>query len=494
MFTEKDRLHSLWQNIKLPNFPQLNSNKSTEVCIVGGGIAGISIAYELNKRGYNIILLEASTIGSGQTGRTTAHLTYQPEESLSTFVKKLGKIKVKKFIQAHQEAITQIEKNIIKENIACDFKEVDGYFFTTKSNSINNELRAIKKLNLGLQDVPEIPNFPQLGRAIKYPAQAQFHPLKYINGLLNSLQLHSSFVFENSPVKDFNILKNKIEVITKNNYIITAKYLVVATDTPINNRFHIHTKQAPYRTYVLGFNIDPDFTVPLMWDDAAPYHYIRKFNSTLIIGGSDHKTGQMPDENPFVTLETWSRNKIPGLGEIKHQWSGQIYEPIDQVAYIGKNPGIGNNVFICTGAAGMGMTTGTIASQLIADLIQKKKNPFEKIFSPSRVSLSGAGTFLKENANVAVQYFDWISQADIKNISDLPPDEGALIQDHLHKDCVYKDKNNSLETKCATCPHLKGIIQWNSLEKTWDCPLHGSRFNTKGNVIEGPAISNLSEP
>lgn len=493
---EKDRSKSIWEEIEIPQYQSLNENLRTEICIIGGGMSGISTAYQLGKRGHKVILLESSRLASGQSGRTTAHLTYQLEDQLIDLVKQHDYEQLSLFASAHKKAIEIIEENIFLENISCDFKRLDGYLFLGQEGqmeTLNEEVKIGKELGLDLQLVTEIPGFPNLGPAVVYPGQGQFHPKKYINGLLRAIKDLDVAIFEMSHVNEFKISDDQAKVVTEEGYEISARFLVVATDSPVNNRFYIHTKQAAYRTYVLGFKMDRKIEVPLLWDTADPYHYIRQSGDVLIVGGEDHRTGQNPKYDPFENLEKWARQQLPMLAEVSYKWSGQVFEPVDQFGYIGRNPGIDKNVFITTGESGIGMTSSTIASLLIPDLIEQIENPWEEIFDPSRVNFKGAKEFIKENVNIAVQYADWMKSSEVSRIEEIPVDHGCLMRDGFSKTCVYHNDTDNFERRSAVCTHLGGIVHWNEFEKTWDCPCHGSRFNPHGKVIEGPAKNDLME-
>lgn len=492
----KDHTKSLWEATAIPQYKTLTQNLSTEVCVVGGGISGISIAYQLAKRGHKVILLEGARIASGQSGRTTAHLTYQVEEQLSRLLKHMSKERLEIFVDSHKRAIDMIEETIIEEQINCDFNRLDGYLFLGPEDQVEilkDEVRIGHEIGLDLSVIEKVPNFPDLGPAVVYPNQAQFHPTKYIAGLLKAMNRFGVEVYENSHVKEFKVNNDLAEMITENGLVVSSKYLVIATDSPVNNRFYIHTKQSAYRTYVLGFEMNNKIEVPLLWDTAEPYHYIRQSENILMIGGEDHRSGQTPENDPIVKLEKWARSKFSVLGKVKWQWSGQIFEPVDQIGYIGRNPGLEKNVFITTGQSGIGMTSSAIASHIIPDLIEGISNATIEVFDPSRISLRDVGHFLKENSNTAFQYKDWVTPADYKNEDQIPAAHGGVIREGLSKSCVYHSDSDNFEKKSAVCTHLGGIVHWNELEKTWDCPCHGSRFNFQGKVIEGPALNNLME-
>jgi Rieske Fe-S protein len=273
----------------------------------------------------------------------------------------------------------------------------------------------------------------------------------------------------------------------------------------------MHTKQYAYRTYVIAAKI-PKGTLPysLWWDTgdmnskwvSQPYHYVRleSFDDEydlLISGGEDHKTGQSDDENitesaRYDRLEAWTRSYFPMIDDIDYRWSGQIMEPVDSIGFMGKNPG-DENIYIITGDSGNGMTHATIGARIISDSIVGIKNKWEDLYSPSRITLKTAVDFLKEAGDMASQYLDWIASSDLKDTVDLPAGEGGVVSVGSNKIAVYRHYDNSLKVFSAVCPHLGCIVKWNTDEKTFDCPCHGSRFASDGTVTNGPALNNLSE-
>jgi glycine/D-amino acid oxidase-like deaminating enzyme/nitrite reductase/ring-hydroxylating ferredoxin subunit len=492
----KDRSKSLWEEFELPQYLSLIENQTSEVCVVGGGISGVSIAYQLAKRGRKVILLEGARIASGQSGRTTAHLSYQVEEQFSRLLKHMKKDRLGEFVNSHKRGIDLIEEIVFEENISCDFKRLEGYLFLGEHDSLQilqDEVRIGHEIGLDLKLTDQVPAFPTLGPAVIYPRQAQFNPKKYIAGLLRALKDLGVEIYENTHVKEFVVNDDLAKMVTDEGLIVESKYLVIATDSPVNNRFFIHTKQSAYRTYVLGFAMTRKIEIPLMWDTGDPYHYIRQSGDVVLIGGEDHRSGQAPKNDPCFDLEKWARKNFSFLGEVKWKWSGQVFEPVDQIGFIGRNGGAEKNVFITTGQSGIGMTSSAIASMIIPDLMDGKPNSMIEIFDPSRISLRDTATFLKENSNTAFQYADWITPADVKTEMEVPFDEGCLMRDGLSKNCIYHSDSDNFEKKSAVCTHLGGIVHWNEFEKTWDCPCHGSRFNAHGKVIEGPALNDLME-
>ena len=284
---------------------------------------------------------------------------------------------------------------------------------------------------------------------------------------------------------------------------VTSKYVVVATNSPFNDFVTIHTKQAAYISYVLGFKVPKGSVAKaLYWDMENPYHYVRlqtrldgeSSSDLLIVGGEDHKTGQANDaEDRYLRIEEWTRTRFPTSGAILYRWSGQVLETIDGLAFIGRNPLDEPNVFIATGDSGQGMTHGTIAGILLTDLIVGRQNPWSTLYDPSRKTLRAAGRYLQENLNVAAQYTTWVTEGDVGSTRSIPSGTGAVVRTGLSKVAAYRDEQGELHQCSAVCPHLGCIVEWNSNESTWDCPCHGSRFDKQGHVICGPANTDLEK-
>jgi Rieske Fe-S protein len=286
---------------------------------------------------------------------------------------------------------------------------------------------------------------------------------------------------------------------TSHGPVVTSDVVVVATNTPVNDRVAIHTKQAPYVTYAIGIRVPKDsVTRALYWDTGDPYHYLRlqreDDHDILIVGGEDHKTGQENDGNErFARLEQWTRERFPQALEVEYRWSGQVMEPVDGLAFIGRNPLDDDNVYIATGDSGQGITHGTIAGMLLTDLIQGRRNNWEDLYSPARLKVKSLPEYAAENINVAGQYVDYMTAGDIKSESELKPGEGAIMRDGVSKVAIRRDENGNIHKLSAICPHLGCVVSWNSTEQTWDCPCHGSRFSAEGRVYQGPANSDLSK-
>ena len=510
MKKESGATFPVWnQEVTMPTTSPLRENLTCDVCVVGAGIAGISTAYMLAKEGKKVIVLEAKSIGAGETSRTTAHLSNALDDGYPHLIDLFGKEGARLACLSHGSAIDKIEELAKDESIDCDFSRVDGYLFANnrqQEEEILKELEAVQQI--GWRDVVLRKECPvetlTALPTLHFPNQGRFHPTKYLSGLANAFLDAGGEIYTDSPAKEFKS-GPVVTVVTADGHAVSANHLVVATNTPVNDRVTIHTKQAPYRTYAIGVAV-PAGSVPdaLYWDMDDPYHYIRLMGSNvaedgsgpkydlMIVGGADHKTGQEDHpENHFVELERWIRLKFPMAQEVLYRWSGQVMEPVDSLAFIGRNPGDTDNVYIATGDSGHGMTHGTIAGMLLTDLIMGRPNAWEKLYDPARVSLKSAGEFLKENLNVAAQMKDYVTPGEVDDMMQVMPGTGKIIRDGMKKIAVYCDQDGNRHQCSAVCTHLGCIVSWNSVENSWDCPCHGSRFDPFGRVVTGPAIKNL---
>lgn len=485
----------------------LTEDMTADVCVVGAGIAGLTTAYLLARAGKSVVVIDDGPIGGGETGRTTAHIANALDDRFHEIERLHGEEGSRLAAASHGAAINRIEAIVRQEGIDCEFQRLDGYLFNPPGDPVEDLRRELEAAHrAGLSDVTLVERAPlptyDTGPALLFPNQAQFHPMKYLSGLARAIERDGGRIFTRTRAERVNG-GSKASVETGDGITISAGAIVVATNTPINDRFVIHLKQAPYRTYAIGIQV-PAGAVPraLYWDTPDPYHYVRLQSAErgageyeiLIVGGEDHKTGQADDERArFDRLEQWTRERFPMAGEVEYRWSGQVMEPVDALGFIGRNPLDDDNVYIITGDSGHGITNGTIGGILITDLILGRDNPWAKLYDPSRITISAAKTFLQEGANTLAQYADWLAGSDVDAVKEIREGSGAVLWDGATKIAVYRDQHGHLHGCSAICPHLGCVVDWNDLEKSWDCPCHGSRFDAYGRVVNGPAIEDLKQ-
>jgi glycine/D-amino acid oxidase-like deaminating enzyme/nitrite reductase/ring-hydroxylating ferredoxin subunit len=496
---------SIWiDTASIPERQPLAGDAQCDVCLVGAGIAGLTTAYLLARAGRRVVVLEDGEIGSGETGRTTAHLVTALDERYAEIVRLHGTEGARLAAESHSHSIDMVETVVADERIDCEFERLDGYLFVPPGDDrtvLDEELEAARAAGLGAVHMVERTPWSgfDTGPALCFPRQAQFHPMKYLAGLARAIEARGGRIHTGTHASAIEGGATAT-VTTKHGRTVTADAVVVATNTPVNNLVTLHTKQAAYRTYVIGVRVPRGAVVrALYWDTPHPYHYVRvargaDAGDVLIVGGEDHKTGQADDADDRVAnLTAWTRQRFPMAGEVVYAWSGQVMEPVDGLAFIGRNPGDATNVYLVTGDSGNGMTHCSIAGILLTDLISGRDNPWAALYDPARVTLRATPKFAKENLNVAAQYADLVTGGDLGSAEELAPGTGAVLRRGFAKVAVYRDDAGNVREFSAVCPHLGCIVQWNSGERTWDCPCHGSRFDLNGKVINGPASTDLKQ-
>ncbi|RHZ46521.1 FAD-dependent oxidoreductase [Aspergillus thermomutatus] len=281
-------------------------------------------------------------------------------------------------------------------------------------------------------------------------------------------------------------------------YTVTARDVVEATCVPLQ-KLAVIAEMEYMRTYCIAIRI-PKGSVEdcLLYDEAEEYKYVRltacdEQDDYMVVGGCDHKVGQEKPEGRFEELEQWTRARFPQAGAVDYRWSGQVFEPVDYMAFIGKNQGQ-QHTYVVTGDSGNGLTHGVLAGRLIADEIEGVRNPWAELYSPKRMAsvAKSLPSMLLHDVQINMQYERWL-QSDVKDIEDLAVGTGGVIHEKTGQPvAVYKDEGGQAHKFSAVCPHMKAVLAWNNVEKSWDCPVHGSRFSCDGVCIEGPAKANLT--
>lgn len=482
--------------------PALDADLQTDVCIIGGGISGMTVAYMLACEGRSVVVLDDGPIGGGETGRTTAHLSNAFDDRYYEVERLFGEHNSRLIADSHTAAIDTIEEIVRHEQIECDFDRVDGFLFVSPDCSqdiLAREIAAARRA--GLTDVEWMDRAPindyDTGRCLRFPRQAQFDPLKYLAGLVRGTLQRKGRIYCHTHADEIRGGKPGC-VTTANGRMVTAAAVVVATNSPVNDTIILSTRESKYRSYVIGAYVPPgSVTKALYWDTVDPYHYVRLQScegddDILIVGGEDERVGEHNDgDERFAELYRWTRKRFPMIGRIEFCWSGHIVEPTDTVAYIGRMPQTEGNVFVVTGDSGQGMTHGTIAGILLTDLIQGRKNKWADVYSPSRLRSIATIDFVNESLTVTAHYTDWLTAGEVSSTEEIERDEGCIVRRGLTKIAAYRDRRGELHERQAICTHLGCVVSWNSTEQSWDCPCHGSRFDRLGHVINGPANRDL---
>ena len=489
----------VWQtDIEAPHFPVLATDLHVDVLVVGGGITGVTAAFLLKRAGRTVALIERGEIGGGETGHTTAHVTYATDARLSELVKTFGRDHAQAAWDAGHFAMEEIARIVATEGLDCELRRVPGYLVAAADADIREQAKALESeaalaAEFGF-DAAYVDSAPLGPRpAIRFANQLKFHPLKYLLALVQRIPGDGSHVFEKTEAAEFGEESGQVMA---NGHRVRFDYAILATHVPLQGRNNalsaalLQTKLAAYSTYALGARLAGD-RIPeaLFWDTANPYLYLRVDRRTdgdyVILGGGDHKTGQ--EENtgtPFVNLERTLRGIWPDA-EIDHHWSGQVLQSVDGLPYIGETV---ERQFVATGFGGNGITFGTLSATMARDRVLGLRNPWEDLFSVDRKKLSAVWNYLTENKDYPYYLVKTQLAATAGDaLGVVGCGEGKILRLDGRKVAVYRDEHGAVTTLCPVCPHLGCIVAWNGAEKTWDCPCHGSRFTAKGEVIGGPA-------
>jgi glycine/D-amino acid oxidase-like deaminating enzyme/nitrite reductase/ring-hydroxylating ferredoxin subunit len=492
----------VWDDtVELPGFPPLSRDLTVDAAVIGAGITGITTALLLQDAGLRVALLERRRVGGVNTGCTTAHLTAVVDRDLPALAKTFGFDHAQAVWDAGFAAIDQIETLIARHGIRCEFARVPGFrcVATDADESTRTEtlgrLRAeaamARDLGFDVEMVTAAPLVGQPGWRIDH--QALFHPGQYAAGLLSRLTDGDAVV-----CSDCDVSFEAPDRLSAGGFHVDAPIVILATHTPLAGRQTaaaagiLQSKLAAYTSYALAADVgDPVDALPsLAWDTASPYHYLRTDRQPggvrIIAGGDDHKTGQEPDTHqPFAQLETWFRRLVPAAA-ITHRWSGQVLETPDGLPLIGE---VADRQYVATGYAGNGMTFGTLAAMMIRDAITGVKNPWRDLFDVNRsAAVRGPLNYLRENADYPYYMIrDRFAGVGSRALRRLGRGDGQLVEVNGEVVAASRDADGRLSLLSPTCTHLGCRVAWNTTEKTWDCPCHGSRFTGDGAVLSGPA-------
>lgn len=497
---------SLWQtdgNQTGPTNEEVSNFDPAEVydcLIVGAGITGITSALLLQRAGKRCVLAEARQAGFGTTGGTTAHLNTFFDATYPEIESDFGEEAAKLVAKGGKEALAIISGFVEEFQIDCDFEYKQAWLYAEnekESETLNEILEATKRA--GIEVYPAVKNGVPVpfDTAVCFEQQGQFHPLKYIQGLLNAFIAAGGIFLEQTRITE-NSFDNGIHFAKSQQVTIKASNLIFATHIPPGVNL-LSFRNAAYRSYALGVTLkDGTYPEGLSYDMQEPYHYFRTHviegKSYLIVGGEDHKTGHDDPDAAFNQLHDYAKQYFD-IESVAYQWSAQYYIPVDGLPYIGAMPGATDGTYVATGFNGNGMILGTLSGNVLKDLILGNKNEYANLFSPSRLKpVAGFAEFIRENADVAWHFVaDRFSNEKLEAFDELQPGEGKLAKVDGRQLAVYKDFSDKVIALNPVCTHAGCIVQFNHAEQSWDCPCHGGRFDPQGKVLTGPPTKDLDQ-
>lgn len=498
-----EKNNSFWLNsFKVNSFNRLEKDINVDVCIVGGGLTGITTAYYLSKQGYKVALIERDTLVSKTSGHTTAKITSQHGLFYKYLTDSKGQEFAKKYLEANETAIKNIEKIIVSENIACDFENKSAYVFTQDINEvqkIKDEVDSVKKLNLvGCEFVDSIDLNLDVKGAIEFKNQAQFNPIKYINGLTDIIIKNKGEIYENTSFVDYDKTGNEFKILTNTKNSIKAEYLVIATRYPVIN-FPGYYFLKMYQEISYAIAIKPKKEVKLQGmyiNSETPTISIksakRDGEDVIFVAGYNNKTGVSESLKDKYEKLRQRAYEIFGDYEFLYEWNTEDCISLDKIPYIGEFSRLTNNLFVATGFEKWGITTSNIAANIIADKINNVQNQYSDIFKATRLEPIKNEEELKNMIKQSVKSLV-IDKLKTSNeiIDDVKNDEGKIVMFGDEKVGIYKDKAGNVYAVKPVCTHLGCELSWNDLNKTWDCPCHGSRFDYTGKSIYSPSMKDL---
>ncbi|ANH80896.1 hypothetical protein A8C56_07805 [Niabella ginsenosidivorans] len=491
-----------WQDnfeIRIPQSP--DTKAPFDVIIAGAGITGITTGLFLQQAGKKCLILEAHTVCFGTSSATTAHLNTVLDTSYPELIKKFGTASSRLVAQGAKEAIGLIKEHIKAYEIDCDFEEKKGYLYAQnekEDDELGKMLEGMRTAGIEAAPGSSIPLPVPFTTAIQFPGQAQLHPLKYLKALLHQFLEAGGAIRTGAPVQKV-VQKEGIQEVYSANGRYSAADVVYATHIPPGINL-LHFRCAPYRSYVLGIRLaDHSYPDALVYDIEDPYHYFRTARHQgaplLIVGGCDHKTGHADNTGQlFRELEAYAA-KFFRIASIPYRWSSQYYEPADGLPYIGRLPGNNDHLYTATGYSGNGMIFGTLAGRILCNLITGNDNPYKTLLAPSRIKpVAGFSNFIKENADVVRHFIgDRLSVEVPEAFAGLGIGEGRVVKQGGQPIAVYKNEEGNIFALDPVCPHAGCLVQWNNAERSWDCPCHGSRFDSTGAVLNGPSQKKLRQ-
>lgn len=485
-------MKSYWiQRTKKKDYPALQEDMDKQIVIIGAGLTGLSCAYYLSKSLQDIIILEADQICYGASGRNTGKISAQHGLLYHNLIEHYDIAMAKQYYHSNIEAIRSIESIIDEHHIDCDYKRSDTSLYTNDETLLpllQDEYQAYLDIGIPCSYQDDIQADFSMKSALTMHDQARFDPYRYGLGLSDILDERGISIYEHSNVKTMITLDDGHYELLVNNHHVHACKVIFASQFPFIDHGHFYFTKMYCEQESLAYMENTHDTKDVMLVNIEkPLHSYNIFNDNIIVGGNAYKSGQTPS-----ITHTRFLNDIHSVfpkEQIEYVWSSQDYITFDQVPFIGRLDVHSDNLLFASGFNKWGNSTSNIAGKLLAAYALSLRSQYHMLYSPQRLSSLFTIPFVKENLNVAYEFI----RSKFKVNSDEYPSigEGKSMTIDGHTYGVYRDEDEVLYIVDITCPHLGCICSFNSIDKTWDCPCHGSRFSYKGKIIKGPATYEL---
>lgn len=475
-------MDSIWsKTCEREKRPALEEDIRADVIVVGGGMTGILTAWQLEQAGVHAVVLEADQIGGGQTKNTTAKITSQHGMFCRTFLEKKGEETARKYLQANQAAVEEYKRIIREKNIDCDLTECDSYAYSSDMDKLKQETEAARRLGIHVAYEEQIEIPVSCAGAVRFPDQAEFHPLKFLRNLAEELT-----VYEDTPVTEAgeNQVKTPWGSVRGDKIIFAAHFPFINFPGMYFARMHQE------RSYVLALENGGSLKGMYIGDGKDTLSF-RQYDKYILLGGQAHRTGENREGGRYEKLKEAAKEMYP-QSQVAACWSAQDCITADRVPFIGQYSSDRPDWYLATGFQKWGMSSAMVSAMLLKDMVCGKKNPYEEVFTPSRFSAEEVPQIMKDGGKAVKGLTRRFFHLPDETAAELKRGHGAVVDTPEGKAGVYKTEEGRICQVDIVCPHMGCELSWNPDELSWDCPCHGSRFDWEGNLIDGPAQEGIA--